>query len=106
MIYTRDVGIEHQITTIVVRTSLTYLTNGDPLLYEFQSRWNMHHNDIQRDVAHLFSGRGTSFTIGIAFLSAVCDLPWAYGLSWSDWSNNQTLRVGLTAHELGMPPCA
>lgn len=105
VIYKRDVGIEHQVSTIIVRT-----TQDDPytssdahtLLDEFQSTWNADQASVTRDVAHLMTGRDlTGSTIGIASVGVVCSPYSGYGLSQSTFSANFTRRVALTAHELG-----
>lgn len=101
VIYTRDLGIEHEITAIIVRSVPTYLTDGETLLFEFQLQWLLFHADIPRDIAHLFSGRAALSTVGVAYLRSVCDPLLGFGVSWSDFSANQALRIGVTAHELG-----
>ncbi|HEX9766951.1 MAG TPA: M12 family metallo-peptidase, partial [Nitriliruptorales bacterium] len=104
-IYSSDVEVLYQITTIVVRTnSSDPYTTASPggLLDEFQIEWNQNQNGVQRDVAHLFTGRNLSgSTIGIASLGVICTINNAYGLSQSNFSGSFTFRVGLTAHELG-----
>lgn len=107
-IYTNDVNLSYQITQILVNT-----TGNDPyttsvagsLLSEFQGNWNSNHAGIARDVAHLFTGRpmgqASGGAIGIAFLSTICSLGSAYGVSQSRFSNNMTRRAAVTAHELG-----
>jgi len=104
-IYTSDVRISYQITTILVRTSATnpYTTNdASGLLNEFRSEWSNNQTAIVRDVAHLFTGRNISgSTIGIAYLGAICSSNFGYGVSQSRYSSNMTNRVALTAHELG-----
>ncbi len=102
-IYDRDCDVSFQIGTIIVTTALVYTTN-DPngLLGEFSSNWSTNYVGIQRNIAHLFTGRNlTGSTIGIAYLSVVCSQTNGYGLSQSDFTNNLSSRVGLTCHELG-----
>lgn len=102
LIYNREVDIVHRISTILVRTVRTYTDGSTGLLSEFRNRWNSFHSDIDRDVAHLFSGRpNPGGTIGIAYVSAVCNRSRAYGVSWTTWTSNMQNRVGLTSHELG-----
>jgi hypothetical protein len=104
--YERDVELTHSITTIIVRTSLAdnpYTTN-DPgnLLDQFRSVWRANHGDIQRDIAHLFTGRNINGgVIGIAWLSAICSTNNGYGLVESRFTSNYNQRVALSAHELG-----
>lgn len=102
-VYDRDCDITYNITTILVSTTAIYTTN-DPgtLLNQFGTRWNTVNAGIQRDVAHLFTGRNlTGGTIGIATLASICNLGSAYGLSQSRYTSNTAYRTSLTAHELG-----
>ncbi|MGE3354962.1 MAG: M12 family metallo-peptidase [Planctomycetota bacterium] len=103
-IYLSDVQTNFTITQILVNTSSAanpYSTN-DPggLLGEFQTHWAANHAGVQRDIAHLFTGRNlTGSVIGIAQLGVVC-AP-GYGLVQSRFRTNFTQRTGLSAHELG-----
>ena len=103
VIYSRDLTIEHQVTAIIVRTVPTYSTNNpSQLLDQFRVRWISNHQNIRRDVAHLFTGRQrASSVIGIASVNSVCNNLRAYGLSFTLYTSNVTRRVALTAHELG-----
>ena len=57
--YERDVGIRHEISTIIVRlqwgsdpyTTDPPTTDAYALLNVFRNHWNTNHQDIQRDVA-------------------------------------------------------
>jgi hypothetical protein len=104
-IYQNDVGILYEITTIIVRTSEPdpyTSTSAGTLLNQFVSHWNSSQGGVQRDVAHLFTGKNINGgTIGIAFLNVICNLGSAYGLSESKFTGNIIFRTGLTAHELG-----
>ena len=55
------------------------------------------------DLVHLFTGKDMDgSTIGIAFISAICDAPdFSFGISQSKFTTIATQRVGLTAHEMG-----
>lgn len=107
-IYEADVGITYEVTTIIVRTSSAAnpYTSSDPgtLLNQFDSHWQSTKDDVQRDVAHLFTGRNISAAsggvIGIAWLNGICNSN-SYGVSQSKFSGSFSFRVGLTAHELG-----
>ncbi|NRA97773.1 MAG: hypothetical protein HRU14_16370, partial [Planctomycetes bacterium] len=63
-IYQSDVSIGYIITTVIVRTSSgsnPYTTNNaSNLLSEFRNYWNANHTGVQRDVAHLMTGRNLS----------------------------------------------
>lgn len=104
-IYQADVSIIYSITTIIVRTAEPDpygSTNPSTLLNQFTNHWNSSQQGVQRDVAHLFTGKNIQGgVIGIAFLSVICNLGSAYGLSESRFTNNITSRTALTAHELG-----
>ena len=115
-IYERDVTITYEITTIVVRTAEPdpyRFTDPGSLLCEFRARWNATPESyIQRDTAHLFTGKNIDgSTIGIAFVGVVCNPSGfvqgcssgnvAYGLSQSRYTTAFTSRTALTAHELG-----
>ena len=102
--YESDVGIRHEITTIIVRTSEPdpYSTS-DPgaLLGQFQNHWETSQGDIQRDVAQLFTGKNLSGSvIGIAYLSGLCS-SLGYSVVQSDFSGNFSCVTDLSAHELG-----
>ncbi|MCC6284783.1 MAG: hypothetical protein IT439_05700 [Phycisphaerales bacterium] len=104
--YQLDVDITYLITQIIVRTSSganPYTSNNSStLLNQFQAHWNANHAGVTRDVAHLFTGREVDGNvIGIAFLGQICNLGSAYGLSQSRFTGAFSLRVALTAHELG-----
>ena len=105
VIYERDTGIFHEIGTILVRTEAAdpYSSNApSTLLNQFRNEWNQNQQNIQRDVAHLMTGKNLNgSTIGIAQLGVICNRSSAYGLSESRFTGNFVSRVGLTAHELG-----
>lgn len=122
-IYLADVQISFNISQILINTSTAtnpYTTSiAGNLLGEFSSYWNANRQGVQRDVAHLFTGRAmgqaSGGAIGIAYLGVVCNLGAAYGVSQSRWTTNFTRRVAVTAHEVGhnfnaqhcdaAPPC-
>ncbi|MHC4262657.1 MAG: M12 family metallo-peptidase [Planctomycetota bacterium] len=102
--YENDVAITHEITTIIIRTSPSdpYSTS-DPigLLNQFVNHWNSSQGGIQRDVAHLFTGKNLSGSvIGIAYLNAICS-SFGYGLVESDCCGSFASKTDLSAHELG-----
>lgn len=76
-------------------------TNIFTTLNEFTSWWNANRSGVNRDVAHLFSGKNFSGSfIGVAWLAVVCNNPsFSYGLS-QDFGN-QFIRTELLAHEIG-----
>ena len=119
VIYRRDVNIVHVITAVVVRTAEPdpyTATSPNSLLCQFRATWNSApESSIQRDVAHLFTGKdldGT--TIGVAWTGVVCNVVGsdgsgtcpnranlAYGLVQSRYTGGLDQRVALSAHELG-----
>ena len=107
LIFTTDVQVHFVVSQLIIdAVPDPYTTSNAPaLLTEFQNQWNGAYGAVQRDVAHLFSGRAigaaSGGTIGFAMVGVVCNLPYAYGLSQTHWSSNYAYRVGLTAHELG-----
>jgi len=106
LVYERDTLITYDITTIIVRTSSGAdpysSTNPGTLLNQFVSHWNSQQGGVQRDVAHLMTGRNINGgVIGVAFLSVICNISNAYGLSESRFTTNMNSRAALTAHELG-----
>lgn len=122
-IYQADVQITFSVTQILVNTVAAtnpYTTSiASNLLGEFQAYWNANRQNVQRDVAHLFTGRNmgqaSGGAIGIAYVSAICNLGASYGVSQSRYTTNLTRRVAVTAHEIGhnfsalhcdaVPPC-
>lgn len=102
--YESQVEITHEITTILVRTSATQpytSTNSNTLLNQFQDEWEDNQGGIQRDVAHLFSGKNISGgVIGIAFLGGVCN-SFGYGVVESDFNPSFACATDLSAHEIG-----
>ncbi len=101
--YERDIEITYEITEIIIRTSRVYTaTDAGQLLNQFQNRWNSNHRNVQRDIAHLMTGKNINGgVIGVAYLSVICSQTQGYGLSETTFAGNMNLRAALTAHELG-----
>ena len=104
--YERDVDITHVITTTLVRTSSQSQPytrkKASQLLNQFRSEWNSNQSSVNRDIAHLFTGKSIiGGTIGIAWLGVVCNNNYGYGLVQSDFNNNDSSASDLSAHELG-----
>jgi hypothetical protein len=104
-IYRRDVGIAHDINTVVVRADAndpyTSTTIGGRL-DQFRANWqNAPENDILRDTAQMFSGVNfAGGTIGLAWLGSICGT-YGYSVVESLYTNNLTYRTSLSAHEMG-----
>ena len=106
VIYQRDVAISHELGTVLVRTTAEadpYTADqGRGLLGQFAEEWDRNHADVERDIAHLMTGRDlVGATLGVAFIGVVCNPFSAYGFSQSTFSETLVRRVALTAHELG-----
>ncbi|MCK4873034.1 MAG: hypothetical protein KAS72_09945 [Phycisphaerales bacterium] len=105
LIYDRDVDITYTLTTIIVRSSPSDpYTSSDAgtLLNQFRTEWNSNQGGVQRDLAHLMTGRELNGSvIGVAWVGVVCNLNYAYGLSQSRFTTNFNYRVTLTSHEMG-----
>ena len=103
--FERDVAISHVVGTIIVRTSNSNpYRSSDPntLLEQFRSHWQSEQSGIQRDVAHLFTGKDLNGSvIGVAWIGGICSTYFGYGVSQSDFSGNFACVTDLTAHELG-----
>jgi hypothetical protein len=104
VIYQRDTGLCYNITHIIVRTSSSdpYTSNNaSTLLSQFRAHWLNNQGHIQRDVAHMFTGRSLNGgTIGIAYLNGICN-SYGYGLVQSRYTFTYNRRTSLSAHELG-----
>ncbi len=91
--YARDVRIQHELTHVVVRTSLFYTpTGGGDLLDQFRVEWNTNLASVPRDMAHLMTDKSGIQYGGLAWVSAVCN---SYSYGWSLDS------AGIVGHELG-----
>ena len=103
--YESEVGITHRITTVIVRTSPSQpytATDPNALLDQLRVEWTANRAGVQRDLAHLFTGKQIDGSvIGIAWLGVVCNSSYGYGLSQSDFNGNFASATDLTAHELG-----
>ena len=104
-IYEQQTGITYKITEVIIQTSPeSSYTSTDPstLLEEFRTQWNSSYTDIQRDVAHLFTGKNLDGSIiGISKTSTICLNVSGYGLSQSKYTSSLPSRIALTTHELG-----
>ena len=103
--YQNEVGISHQIAQIIVRTtdsSDPYTANtASDLLGQFRTWWNDNVTSL-RSHAHLFTGKDLDGGfIGFAFIGAVCNDDFGYGVSEATFSNNFAVITDLVAHELG-----
>jgi hypothetical protein len=104
-IYIGQVGIEYEITTIIVRTNVNdpYTTFvPETFLSQFQQHWINNQGAVERDVAHLMTGKNLNGSIiGISFGGGICSKIFGYSLSQTKFSNNLAFRAALSAHEIG-----
>lgn len=94
--YARDLNIRHRLTAVVVRTAPFYFpVDGGDLLNLFRQEWNTTQWDIDRDLAHLMTGKPGSLIQygGLAWVGVVCNKSIAYA-----WSMDS---AGIVAHETG-----
>jgi len=103
--YERDLDVTHAITAVVVQTSSSQpysSLDAGTLLDQFRNHWNANHGGVQRDVAHLFTGKELNgSTIGIAWVGVICHGSYGYGLVQSDFDTNFACKTDLSAHEIG-----
>lgn len=104
-IYEGEVSITYELTTVVIRTtsaSSPYTTtDSDQLLNQFDSYWSANMGAVQRDVAHLFTGKNMNGSvIGIAWIQGICNNS-AYSVVQSKFSGSYNSRISLSSHELG-----
>lgn len=101
--YEDDVGLRHDITAVVVRTSQPdpYSSNDiGNLLNQLRSQWLGPMSGTPHDVAQLFTGRSISgSTIGLAWLGSVCESQ-RYSVV-ENFTSNFGCLTDLSAHELG-----
>ncbi|MEO2164183.1 MAG: LamG-like jellyroll fold domain-containing protein [bacterium] len=94
--YARDLNIRHRLTAVVVRTAPFYFpVDGGDLLNLFRQEWNSTQWGIDRDLAHLMTGKPGSLIQygGLAWVGVVCNKSIAYA-----WSMDS---AGIVAHETG-----
>ena len=104
-IYEEELGLTFQVTFQhtwdTVNDPYTSTDNGSQLLSEFRDHWNANFQGINRDVAHLWTGKNAG---GIAFVGSVCRTTGAYGLSSGGLRNELTtlaFAAHTPTHELG-----
>ncbi|MEE2894596.1 MAG: zinc-dependent metalloprotease family protein [Planctomycetota bacterium] len=107
--YNTEVGIDHRLTAIVVRTTSgvdpyvgdSLCSGPGDLEDQVAMIWSPPNQpSIERDIAHLFTGRSTGNVVGCNFVGQVCDDD-PYGASAIDYNGNLASSTDLLAHELG-----
>ncbi len=100
--FSAEVGLRFRVTFQHTWSGTDPFTSSstDQLLLSFRNYWNTNYGNVQRNVAHLFTGKSFAQSQGLAFLSVVCNSPsFAYGLTgYVGWAPGKYL---VTAHELG-----
>ena len=101
--YEADLSIRHALQSVLIRMEPFYTqTDSSRLLTTFRGKWLTNHADIDRDIAHLFTGKEVDGNvIGIAWLGVICHPDLGFGLSQSDCCGTFAAATDLTAHELG-----
>jgi hypothetical protein len=103
--YETEVGMSHEITTILIRTSPNqpYTSNDAFTLFEqFKAEWNANQTWVARDVAQLFSGPIPGGIAGIGAIGSVCRPSEAYSFVQGGLIYGQfQCSTDLSAHELG-----
>lgn len=116
--YRTEVGIEHQITAIIVRTSEPdpySSSDNDGLLCQFINEWTSNQQSIPFDVAKLFTGREIDGSVigRAANFGEICDRQGscdgsggglddgAFCYSQNDCCGTFACATDLAAHELG-----
>lgn len=81
-IYQSNVNVQFTVSYLRVwETNSDAYNQGDDLLQEFRNHWNATQGGVERDLAHLLSGRSDLPYGGVAYLSVVCSPNFGYGLS-------------------------
>ena len=105
-VYETELGITFQIVY-----QNTWATQNDPytttadsikVLDEFKNYWNANFTHINRDLAHMWTGKQMGGVIGRAIISSVCNDPQAsISYSISRKYDLEPMKYVLTAHEIG-----
>lgn len=103
--YERDVDIVHALATTIVNTvepdPYNQGTTGG-MLDEMRLFWTANRGGINRNLAHMFTGKPTGGVIGTAYIGVVCNSSFGYGVSQTDFNNfNLSSAADLVAHETG-----
>lgn len=99
--FSEEVGVRFRVTFQHTWSGSDPLTgsNTDQLLRSFQNHWNANYGNVERNAAHLFTGKSFAQSQGYAFFGVVCNNPaFAYGLTgYVGWAPGKYL---VTAHEI------
>jgi hypothetical protein len=104
--YERDMRITFRITEIIIREAepdpYTY-TDPTLLLYQFSQHWQNNHSDVERDLAHLFTGLDMDGSaVGVAHANGgICNIYYGYSVVQSRYTTELDRRLAISAHEIG-----
>jgi hypothetical protein len=104
LIYVRDIGVGFSLSDVTICTSQNDpydASNASDMLDQFLTHWCADQRGVQRDTAHLFFSQGGGSTIGVAYIGALCNSSYGYGVSRVTYSGNLARRISLVSHELG-----
>ncbi len=92
--YERDVGIQHVISHIIIRTepvSIYASRSASTLLYKVASFWYRFQRDVPRDTTHFFSGKSfLGRNLGVSNSAGICSKSQGYSLT----GYNMTCNAG------------
>lgn len=97
-VYESTFNIKFLVTEqFVMTTNVDYTSTSAPtLLQQFQDYWNYHRQGVNRNIAHLFTGKTLNGGIkGYSNIGVIDNKPMAYGLSM-----NHTRTPAIVAHEI------
>jgi hypothetical protein len=106
VIYDRDLGLQIRVGFMNIWTTAQDPYDVAPpssmelALYEERDYWNGEQDDVDRAFTNVFSGKPWQGTIGIAFVTQLCNTQLAYGFC-AMTRNNPAQDLTVTAHENG-----
>jgi hypothetical protein len=100
-IYSSQLGIQISVPSVDFGDSLSATTSASSLLNELSDLRRRSPNLYSRGLTHLFTGRDLDgSTVGIAFISSICDRQYGAGLTEARNRSAWTESL-ITAHEIG-----
>ena len=100
-IYSSQLGVQISVPSIQLGDSLSASTSPSSLLSELAALRRRSPELYSRGLTHLFTGRNLDgSTVGIAYISSVCDRQYGAGLTQAN-SNNVWMESLIAAHEIG-----
>lgn len=100
-IYSSQLGVEISVPSIDIADSLSSTTVPTSLLTELANLRRQSPNLYVRGLTHMFTGRDLDgSTVGIAYMSSVCDRQYGAGLTQAGSPSVWTESL-ITAHEIG-----